>query len=269
MTTPTNFVITKQGVTSYEELPDTNLNFDNSVYEVIRIMDGVALFLEDHYARLQNSMNIKGVDFAMDYQQFQQKISELVNLNHKSEGNIKFVCSAAGSIWVFTFIPHSYPSESDYSKGIPVGLVRAERVNPNAKVISSNIREAANRMIENHKLYEVLLVDRDGMITEGSRSNVFFVRDHVFYTAPASKVLVGITRLKVLECLRNLNFKVVEQAIDSSEIDQFEAAFLTGTSPKVLPIRSVGEFRLDAQFPELIQLMDVYDRMILQYIQAQ
>jgi len=122
-------------------------------------------------------------------------------------------------------------------------------------------------MIEELKLYEVLLVDRDGNITEGSRSNVFFVKAEVFYTAPESKVLVGITRQKVIECLRQLNFKLVEKSVSAVEISQFDAAFLTGTSPKVLPVNSIGKQVFNTQTVVLQKLMKSYDESIATYIE--
>ena len=65
------------------------------------------------------------------------------------------------------------------------------------------IRERPVRLISDNKLYEVLLVDRNGRITEGSRSNVFFVKGNKFYTGPSAMVLVGITRKKYWNAWRN------------------------------------------------------------------
>ncbi len=48
-----------------------------------------------------------------------------------------------------------------------------------------------NKIIQEQGVAEVLLIDGDNCITEGSRSNVFFIRDNVFYTAPLPHVLAG------------------------------------------------------------------------------
>jgi branched-chain amino acid aminotransferase len=146
-------------------------------------------------------------------------------------------------------------------------LLIAERENPNAKVIQNSVREKANQLILKHKLYEVLLVNGNGLILEGSRSNVFFVKDEVFYTAPASQILVGITRQKILECLNILDFPIIEEAINASEIDQFDAVFLTGTSPKVLPVRSIGNLIYNTKLPQVTKLIAQYNLLIDLYIQ--
>lgn len=263
-----NIIITNKGEVAKSEIRMESLNSDHSVYEVIRVTEGVAIFLEDHYLRLQNSMQIQGISFGMDFQEFRSKIVELIRLNPKQEGNIKFIFSPESNEiqWIFSFIQHSYPAENDYLTGVSTNLLFAERENPNAKVIQNTVRERANRMIADQNLYEVLLVNATGQITEGSRSNVFFVKGHVFYTAPATLVLVGITRIKVLECLKELNFKLVEEAVKVSEIGQFDAVFLTGTSPKVLPVRSICEKMFDVQNSAVVRLIESYDKMIRDYI---
>ena len=251
------------------KLQHEHINSDQSVYEVIRIIDGIALFLEDHFIRLKQSMNIRGILFEMDLQGFKQNILDLVEKDQTPNGNVRFLYSQVEdeSKFTFAFIPHSYPSPEDYLKGVTTDLFFAERETPNAKMIQSIIREGANQAITDQKLYEVLLVNRDGMITEGSRSNVFFVRDNVFYTAPAPAVLVGVTRKKVIECLTELEFVVIEKAVKSSEIGAYDAVFLTGTSPGVLPVRSIGNQVFDTSHLLVCKLMEQYNDLIALYIQ--
>jgi len=119
------------------------------------------------------------------------------------------------------------------------------------------------------KLYEVLLVDRDGKITEGSRTNVVFVKGDEFYTAPASMVLEGITRKKVLDCLIYLGFSFVEEAVSVDKISDFDAVFLTGTSPKILPVMSIGDRVFDVNNKAIIRLIDSYNLMIQNYIRKE
>ena len=261
-------IITSNGIISELEFPWTQYNTGKSVYEVIRVIDGVALFLEDHFKRLINSFENQGVSFEFRFQEFKQKITDLTILNQVSEGNIKFVYPLNKSEfqWFFAFITHSYPTSDEYQTGVSTGLLVTERENPNAKITQNSVRESANRKMNDDKLYEVLLVNRDGMITEGSRSNVFFVRNDVFYTAPASMVLVGVTRQKVLECLKVLGFILLEEAINASEISQYDGAFLTGTSPGVLPVRSIGDQIFPVQLSSVKKLMENYNNMIAQYI---
>lgn len=263
-----DYFVTQNGAVQRTELNDLQLNTENSVYEVIRVIDGIALFLEDHFARLLSSVHISGLQFELKLEEFSQKITELVRLNELKNGNVKFVLSEIENEiqWTFSFIPHRYPDLNDYLQGVSTDLLYVERENPNAKIIQNTIRERANKMIADRKLFEVLLVDRNGMITEGSRSNVFFVKGNQFYTAPASQVLVGITRQKVMECITELDFPLIEEAASVSEINKFDAVFITGTSPEVLPVNCIGANLFKANNGFIKLLTEKYKLMIKMYL---
>ncbi len=90
----------------------------------------------------------------------------------------------------------------------------------------------------NHS-YETLFV-RDGIITEASHCNVFFVKDGVLYTYPTGPhILDGITRQVVLELCEKLGLEVREEGIPASEIQNIDEAFLTGTSTQIMAIKEV------------------------------
>lgn len=263
-----DFIITQNGVLNNGKGNIWQSNIDQSVYEVIRIIDGIALFLEDHFDRLISSVHISGLQLEMGLSEFRQRISELARLNDQQNGNVKFTLSEIGKVnhWSFSFIPHSYPAPNDYLKGVATSLLYAERDNPNAKVLQNRVRDKADQLIAENNLYEALLVDRNGLVTEGSRSNVFFVKGNRFYTAPSAMVLVGITRKKVMECLKELDLPVIEEAVSISDLRTFEAVFLTGTSPKVLPVQCIDSIQIPSKNPFVKKLMVRYDIMIETYL---
>lgn len=266
-----NIIITNSGVVDTSLRNGTDFQDVIVVYEVLRVIDSIPLFLENHYERLLSSLKIQGWQFEMDCHEFKVEIGRLVVLNHRITGNIKFELTQkeGRNTWRLFFIPHSYPTMREYKAGVRVDLLLAERTNPNAKVIQSTIRERANQLISEKRLYEVLLVDHQNRITEGSRSNVFFVRNGVFYTAPSSMVLVGITRVKVFECLKKLNFSLIEEAILADQTDQFDAVFLTGTSPKILPVAKIGNQTFSVSNPFVLALIEEYNAMIDNYIKSE
>lgn len=238
------------------------------VYEVVRIISGVPLFIEDHYNRLQHSFSINGWNQGLSAEEFSGRMDELRLKNSRENGNVRFRCCLQSDelYWEYSFISHTYPDKSDYDWGVCTDILYAERENPNAKVVQNTVRERANQLIGEKQLYEVLLVDRFNQITEGSRSNVFFVKDGVFYTAPAAEVLVGITRIKVFDCLKKLNLAIIEQSVSVDNLGDFDSAFITGTSPKVLPVRSIGLFSFQVRNPAVDRLIKEYDELINRYI---
>jgi D-alanine transaminase len=84
---------------------------------------------------------------------------------------------------------------------------------------------------------------RDGLVTEGSASNVFAVLDGVLWTHPQDRrILGGITREVTLELAREQGVPVREEAITQNMLWQAQELFCTGTVAEFLPV-----VRLDGQ----------------------
>lgn len=242
----------------------------NLFYEVIRVLDGKPLFAREHYHRFQQSVVQSEGGFSIDYIGFYWALSELIRKNQKQVGNIKIVYWHVDLTdhYLYYFIPHSYPNSIDYDAGVLVGLLEAERKNPQVKMVQLKVRERANKMLKNHPWYEVLLVNHMGEITEGSRSNVFFIRKNEIFTPPTCDVLSGITRQKVLQCIAELGYICKEQVINKNELTSFDAVFITGTSPKVLPIAQIGNVLFQTQTPIMKSVMQAYEMKIQQDLQC-
>ena len=63
-----------------------------------------------------------------------------------------------------------------------------------------------------------------------------------------------------------LKFPCMEKTINRNEITAYDAVFLTGTSPKVLPVSSIGNQKFETQNQAVQQLMKAYDAKIQSYI---
>jgi branched-chain amino acid aminotransferase len=243
-----------------------------SLYEVIRVQEGICLFLEDHIRRLQESLALSGRSFPVAIHGIRRILDGLMRKNGLYNGNIKitvhFPEAEKPRLYTF-FIPHYYPTVSMYQQGIDTDLFRAVRVNPNVKRLFPEMRERLAAFISDHSLYEALLVNEDGCVTEGSKSNVFFIRGDSIYTPPGDQVLKGITRCKVIELCIQLNIKLIEKPILTEELISMEAAFLTGTSPKVLPIKQMGTIPCHVPHPVMSSLMIAYENLIAGYIERQ
>lgn len=229
-----------------------------SVYEVVRVTDGRPVFLEEHYSRLEKSLAAMGRVPEFSCEELRECIADLVSESGIKDHNIKIEADVEGFSRLY-LSPTHYPEPELYETGVKTDLFRGERRSPNIKMMDRELREATDEVIRKGGLYEVLLVDRNGQITEGSRSNVFFIKDGEVFTAPAEKVLLGVTRSKIIEIIRAMGVAIHEEAVDAGDIGSFDAAFISGTSPKVLPIASAGETSFDVNEPILRKIMEKYD----------
>ncbi|MDO5707916.1 MAG: aminotransferase class IV [Andreesenia angusta] len=217
------------------------------IYEVIRVIDGVALFSEAHIDRLRESLRSSGYELKLKNSDLISDMNRLIELNGVINQNIKIVCTGFEKedfdIFMYFILSH-YPAKEVYSTGIKTILFKSERENPNAKVMNKELRQRVNKKLQETGAFEALLVDDNGYITEGSRSNFFFIKDNGLYTPPADTVLMGITRKEVIASARELGIELKEERLKANEIDKLDGVFITGTSNDALPIRYIDDIEI-------------------------
>lgn len=239
------------------------------IYEVIRIIDGIPLFFEDHYERMCRSFQAVGNQCSIGASELKRQICAVSEANKNRNCNIKYIIfSVEGIQRTFGYISKShYPTQEEIEKGVPVGLLHLERENPNIKQVDQNYKKTISQIKSERGLYEVFLVDREGNITEGGTSNIFFVKGNQVITAPEEKVLKGITRMHVMETCRSLGYEVIEVSIPVHRLDGADGVFLSGTSPKVLPVCSIDDIKYDSSnHPVVAAIRNAFDAGILDYL---
>jgi len=250
--------------------PDAGIFEEGDFYEVLRVMDGVCLFVKDHLNRLNDSILLSGITRLPDTRWIQDIIAELIFKNHLVSGNIKLVLKAMtnGRQVLYAFcIPFSYPEPVHYLNGVTTAVYNAMRLNPNVKRLVPVLQEPLQKFIADKKVYEALLTDNHDRILEGSRSNVFFIRGAEVLTAPGDRVLKGITRMKVIYLCNKLNISLIEKAISINDLNKTEGVFITGTSPKILPVRRIDECIYPTDHLVLRKLMVAYDLLVREEIE--
>jgi D-alanine transaminase len=91
---------------------------------------------------------------------------------------------------------------------------------------------------------------RDGVVTEGSHTNVFGVERGVVRTHPAnSLILGGVTRRVVVDIARSLGLEVDETPIAGDRIGELDELFLVGTTTDIMPLVRVDERTIGAGAP--------------------
>ena len=90
------------------------------------------------------------------------------------------------------------------------------------------------------------------MVTEGTRSNLFIVRDGHLIT-PKDEILEGITRGVVLQLSDGL-LDVTQQPIPYDTLSQADEAFMTSTTKEILPVVKVDNFTIGDGRPGPITL---------------
>ena len=96
-------------------------------------------------------------------------------------------------------------------------------------------REAKEKGFE-----EAILLDRDGMVSEGAGENVFAVKGGAVRTPGLdSSILPGITRDAAMRIARDLGIPVAEGAITREDLVGADEVFFTGTAAEITPVREI------------------------------
>lgn len=235
------------------------------IYEVIRVIDRVPLFYEDHIKRLESSFRLMEKTFSYKYDKIKDYLISLIQANNIEYGNIKLTFDIKTDTMKVFNIKHSYPTEDMYKSGVETILYHGERMNPNAKVIDSNFRERVAAEINKANAFEAILVNSNGFITEGSKSNIFMIKEDKLYTSPLEDVLPGVTRGKIISLAKSLGISFEEKKISFEQLESIDAMFISGTSPKILPICKVDKIKFDVENKIMQKLIKGFDEEIKIY----
>jgi branched-chain amino acid aminotransferase len=255
----TKFIL--NGELQSEDLFDNSLIYDgDSIYEVIRMIKGSPVFFHDHMERLSSSVKLQRKEMLADPAVLRKDIITLLKSNRKREINLKIVFNynKNSTNYLVYFIEPIYPSEDQYRRGVKGILFYAERKDPESKVINHKLRSSIYHKLILDGGYEALLVNEKGYITEGSRSNIFFLKNDTLVTAPDDMILNGITRKYILDLCRENNIEVKFACVKADRISGYDAVFMTGTSPMVLPFCCIDDKTFPVRLPLIGKLRQLY-----------
>lgn len=260
------FLVLNGSILPVESFNQDYLASGITIYEVFRLIDGKPLFLNEHLERLKRSLSIKSLLFPIDKNRMANYVNRLARANNILIGNIKLIIHFQNNSlypdFLMYFVHHVYPDPADYENGVKTILYKAERMNPNVKIVNLNLRLTIENILKTKNRYEALLVNSKNEITEGNKSNLFFIKEDCIYTPPSEYILPGITRKYVFDICKSQKIKIEEKVILEKEVPIFDSAFLTGTSPKILPLALIDDFSFKVNNAILDHLITEYNRLI-------
>lgn len=237
------------------------------IYEVIRVINGKPLFYQDHMARLKTSAELMNKSICQIETDLEAGVRTLISKLHMDSDNIKIVVGnwdEPQPQWLIFGVKGFYPPVEWYQEGVKATLFHELRHNPQAKVVNGPLAQRVDQLRETTNYFEALLVDEKSRITEGSRSNVVFIKDGGVVMPKAELALKGITKEKLLQAIEALAIPCKEADIKTTDLPNMEGVFITGTSIDLLPLREVDELKFEtAKHPIMKQLLEHY-RMLME-----
>lgn len=239
------------------------------IYEVIRVIEGKTIFLKEHFDRMNESIRLSGEIGTLNYNEFKNSAELLIKENSFENCNIRVSYLYKNEpLSLFYFIKSYYPSEEEFKEGIHTVTMKTERENPNIKSYKKDFKDNVARIMEENNAFEAILINHDDTVSEGSRSNVFFVKGNKLITSPDSAVLLGVTRSKVISVCEENSIEIEKRIVDFDELKDFDGAFITGTSNDVLPIKSIDDMILNSSDNEVVKrVAELYNEEVRKEIE--
>jgi D-alanine transaminase len=232
---------------------DRGFVFGDGVYEVLRVINGRLFATRFHNQRLERSLD--GVRIALKRgdspASFVEIGQQLLKENNLLQGEATLYMQVTRGA---TTRAHNFPPPDT----TPTVYISAARFTPYADLAQSgasaithpDLRWArcdlktlnllpnvlASQAAKERGAFEAMLI-RDGVVTEGTRTNFFGVVDGSLRTHPSDNhILPGITRSVLRDLARGLGIELDETPIEASEIPKLSELFLTGTTTDVMPV---------------------------------
>jgi len=242
---------------------DRGFLFADGIYEVIRWYEGFFYDMDSHLTRLKRSLRELRINWA-ESDSFPSIADELIKLNNlRNKHAMVYLQVTRGaarrshsfpspeiSPTIYSYAWGFTPDTGSLQTGIKVMLkedIRWSRCDIKSVALLPNTLSFQEASENGQK--ECIFV-RNGLITEGSHSNIFFVANGTLFTHPESNnILSGVTRKNILRIAQESGISIREEAIQENRIRFVQEVFISNTSSEVMPVIEIGGNTLGEGIP--------------------
>jgi D-alanine transaminase len=232
---------------------DRGFVFGDGVYEVLRIINGRPFAARFHNERLRRSL--EGIRISLAGKDSPESLTEIgrhlleENGLLQAEATLYMQVTRGATTRAHNFPPPEVPPTvyisvarftpySDFARNGASAITHPDLRWGRCDLKTLNLlpNVLASQAAKERGTFEAMLI-RDGVVTEGTKTNFFGVVDGTLRTHPCDEhILPGITRSILRELARELSVDLDETPIQESEIPQLSELFLTGTTTDVMPV---------------------------------
>ena len=261
------------------ELEDRGYQFGDGIYEATHISNGKCFALERHLARCRRSLRELRIPVTYMDEELTAIHNDIIEKSGIKDGSIYFQITRG-----IAKRTHYFPD-----KVVPLLSMTIREGKPNAKNQKEGIRcmffedirwlrcdiktinllgnVLAKQAGHEKGLQGTIQYRKDtNLVTEGSSSNFFIVKDGVIWTHPISNlILKGVTRsILVEEIIPKLGYTIVEKAFSPEFALTADEAFATSTSLEVTPVIEIDGKKIGDGKPGPVaaSLLDAYHELV-------
>ena len=239
---------------------DHGLLYGDGVFEGIRVYRGRIFKSKQHIERLWKSAEGIRMKIPVSKDEMVEIQRRCIEANEITEGYIRLVvtrgfgtlgldprkCPTPGIICIADEIS-LFPAEM-YDKGMRVIVANRPKtpipcLDPRTKSLNYLNNILAKCEAIDFGCHEVIMLNTEGYVTEGSGDNIFIVKGGKLYTPPPEAgILEGITREFVIKTLaKDLGIKVLEKMMRLEDVLDADEVFLTGSAAEIIAVTQIDQ----------------------------
>ncbi|MBP3967208.1 aminotransferase class IV [Paenibacillus lignilyticus] len=242
---------------------DHGFLYGMGLFETFRTYGGGKPYLlERHLKRLAAGCESIGVRYKPDQSELTNWLRELMAANELEEAYVRLTVTAGEGVLGLPSGDYEAPNvlllvkalpapnEALYRIGRELALLRTRRNTPEGEVRLKSLHYM-NNIIAKRELAatagvapgaEGLMLTREGWLSEGIVSNLFFARaGRVFTPAIETGILPGITRQRVIELAREAGLAVEEGFYTWTELLEAEEVWVTNSIQELVPVSALRD----------------------------
>ncbi len=219
---------------------DEGFLFGLGAFETIAVENGKPLFLEQHLNRIEKAADFLGLGSCRQRGLTEEKIEEyldMYDISLKKHEALKVILSAENMFFQMRNNPYV---EESYTQGLRAEISKVRR-NETSPLVYHKTLNYGDCILEKRAamaagIHEMIFINTKGQISEGTVSNIFFVRKNTVYTPQLScGLLPGILRSYIME-----RFPVTETIIYPDELVYYDECFVTNSLMGIMPVKQLG-----------------------------
>ncbi|MCH9853099.1 MAG: aminotransferase class IV [Alphaproteobacteria bacterium] len=235
---------------------DRGNQFADAIYDVVAVYHGRLVDEQAHLDRLQYSLDALGIEFFMTIPTLKLLIRDLLKRNRIMNGHVYIQISRgvqarnhaipipqpkAGLYMATCFI--DYDNNPKIKTGIKVMSAADERwARPDIKSVGLLPNILAKSEAIKQGYHDVVFVDDNGKLREGSSNNFYAIKGKQIYQYPTDgSILAGITRLGVLSLIPQSGLEIINDGFPINQLDEIDEAFITSAGIFIMPIVQINQ----------------------------
>ncbi len=232
---------------------DRGFLYGDGFFETLRAEAGTGFFLKEHLARLAASCAAFRLPFPEDFA-WEQALGKLLAANSldRSTARVKIVLTrgvaaglglpAAGrSTLVIWAQPYAPPPAAEYAAGWPVVIFPERRTTFVGRHKSLNylFYLAARQYALDRTAREAIILEADGLVSEGSATNLVYLNRGEYFTPAAASALPGVTVAALARALARQGLSLTESPTPPAQLLQADGVWLANSLMGLLPVAAV------------------------------